>query len=204
MRAIHTFGFFGGVLRKRGATDDDIAQAFRDYPPMEHPIVRTHPETGRKALFLHPDFIRGIVGMTPGRSKALLKHLYAQAATPEYQCRFQWRMKFDCVLGQPFHTALRRVRLLARSSSDGARLHHRRHAVLICRAEAAHAARGDHVVSSTTLTGVTLNSSDVRRHAAVYAAITGQTPNIDGATWGSRWATRRSTWTTRTIRRAGR
>ena len=92
MRAIHTFGFFGGVLRKRGATDDDIAQAFRDYPPMEHPIVRTHPETGRKALFLHPDFIRGIVGMTPGRSKALLKHLYAQAATPEYQCRFPWRM----------------------------------------------------------------------------------------------------------------
>ncbi len=88
--ALHALGHYERVLRKRGAREDEIAEAYRKYPPVEHPLVRTHPETGRKALFLSPGFLQHIVGMEPADSKDLLKHLYAQARIPEYQCRFRW------------------------------------------------------------------------------------------------------------------
>ena len=54
---------------------------------IEHPVVRTHPETGRKCLYVNTGFTLHIVGMEKSESDALLKHLYAQAAIPEYQCR---------------------------------------------------------------------------------------------------------------------
>ena len=59
-------------------------------PEMPQPVVRTHPETGRRALYVNAAFTIEIVGMEAARSKKLLKHLYAQAAIPEYQCRFRW------------------------------------------------------------------------------------------------------------------
>jgi taurine dioxygenase len=52
--------------------------------------VRTHPETGRKAIYVNAAFTVEILGLDKARSDALLKHLYAQAAIPEYQCRFRW------------------------------------------------------------------------------------------------------------------
>jgi len=58
---------------------------------MEHPVVRTHPETGRKAIYVNVAFTQHIVGMDRAESDVLLKHLYAQAAIPEYQCRFRWQ-----------------------------------------------------------------------------------------------------------------
>ena len=58
---------------------------------MEHPVVRTHPETGRKAIYVNVAFTQHIVGMDKAESDVLLKHLYAQAAIPEYQCRFRWQ-----------------------------------------------------------------------------------------------------------------
>ena len=60
------------------------------YPMVEHPVVRTHPETGRKAIYVNAAFTQHIVGMEKADSDALLAHLYAQAAIPEYQCRFRW------------------------------------------------------------------------------------------------------------------
>ena len=89
--ALHALGFYERMLRKKGATDDDVAQTYEKFPRPEHPLVRTHPETGRKALYLHPDFLQHIVDMEPGESKALLEILYAQSRIPEYQCRFKWR-----------------------------------------------------------------------------------------------------------------
>ena len=60
------------------------------YPPMEHPVVRTHPESGERALYVNTGFTSHIKGLSRKESDWLLSHLYAQAATPEYQCRFRW------------------------------------------------------------------------------------------------------------------
>ena len=61
-----------------------------DFPAVQHPVVRTHPETGRKTLYVNAAFTQHIVGLDPGDSDELLSYLYAQAAYPEYQCRFRW------------------------------------------------------------------------------------------------------------------
>jgi alpha-ketoglutarate-dependent taurine dioxygenase len=60
------------------------------YPPVEHPVVRTHPETGRRALYVNRFFVSHLVGLDPAESTALIDTLSHQADTIEYQCRFQW------------------------------------------------------------------------------------------------------------------
>jgi taurine dioxygenase len=88
--AVHDFAHFRKAMRKRGLTEEQIEAFNKAYPMVEHPVVRTHPETGRKAIYVNAAFTQHIVGMEADESAALLKHLYAQAAVPEYQCRFRW------------------------------------------------------------------------------------------------------------------
>jgi taurine dioxygenase len=72
--------------------DEATREALRvDFPEVEHPIVRTHPETGRKTLYVNRAFTKHVVGMDPVEGEALLEFLYAQAAFPEYQCRLRWQ-----------------------------------------------------------------------------------------------------------------
>ncbi len=56
-----------------------------------HPVVRTHPETGRKALFVCRAYTKRLEGMTVEESAPLLQYLYRHAARPEFTCRFRWR-----------------------------------------------------------------------------------------------------------------
>ena len=58
---------------------------------VEHPIVRTHPETGRKSLYLNPIRIEGIVGMPEGDALGLLDDLLAHATQEKYQYRHRWQ-----------------------------------------------------------------------------------------------------------------
>jgi alpha-ketoglutarate-dependent taurine dioxygenase len=58
-----------------------------------HPLVRVHPETGEKLLFLNPGTISHIVGLKEPESKALLDLLFYEATRPEYQVRFHWKPK---------------------------------------------------------------------------------------------------------------
>jgi taurine dioxygenase len=60
------------------------------YPPVEHPVVRTHPVTKRKTLFVNAQWTREIVGLDREVGDALLVYLCAQATVPEFQCRIQW------------------------------------------------------------------------------------------------------------------
>ena len=62
-----------------------------DFPAVEHPVVRTHPETGRKTIYVNRAFTQHIVGLDAGESEELLELLYIQASFPEYQCRFKWQ-----------------------------------------------------------------------------------------------------------------
>ncbi len=63
----------------------------RDNPPTEHPLVRVHPVTGRKHLYLSESFTTHIVGIEAEESQRVLDFLFRHVAKPEYQCRFAWR-----------------------------------------------------------------------------------------------------------------
>ena len=63
----------------------------RQVPAVEHPVVRKHPVTGRKHLFVNRLFTQKILGLSRERSDALLARLCAQVDLPELQCRFAWR-----------------------------------------------------------------------------------------------------------------
>ena len=60
------------------------------YDEVEHPVVRTHPETGRRSLYVNAMFTQRILGLASHESDALLAMLYAHIARPEFSCRLRW------------------------------------------------------------------------------------------------------------------
>ncbi len=86
-RAVHDF--VPGFAR---FTPEERLIAFQDrFPPVEHPVVRTHPATGRRMLFVNTSFTTRIVGWDQEESDRMLRLLFQQAHVPEYQVRFSWR-----------------------------------------------------------------------------------------------------------------
>ena len=72
--------------RRLGHDDSD-----RVYPRAEHPVVRTHPCTGRKGIFVNSVFTTELCGVPKDEGDAILAFLYAHIAKPQFQCRFRWR-----------------------------------------------------------------------------------------------------------------
>lgn len=87
LTAVHDFyPAFGQTM-----PPERLASMRAQFPPVAHPVVRTHPETGHKLLYVNASFTTRIVGMSMEESHALLDFLVTRAAAPEHQCRFRWR-----------------------------------------------------------------------------------------------------------------
>jgi taurine dioxygenase len=91
LQATHNWDNFRRNLIKSGTPDDVIAAMDAGFPPPVHPVVRTHPVSGRKSLYVNGIFTKEIVGMDQAESDALLQRLFHQAAVPEVQVRLRWR-----------------------------------------------------------------------------------------------------------------
>jgi taurine dioxygenase len=76
--------------REDRIASDGRAEAKKDYLS-EHPAVRTHPETGRKALYVNVAHTVRFQGMTEEESAPILQFLYQHQVKPEFTCRFSWR-----------------------------------------------------------------------------------------------------------------
>jgi taurine dioxygenase len=93
LRAVHSSrhifgpgaGYHGNDLKDRLANPELATQ------DAVHPVVIRHPESGRKTLYVNPNFTVGIEGWTVEESRALLGYLYQHAVRPEFTCRFRWR-----------------------------------------------------------------------------------------------------------------
>jgi taurine dioxygenase len=62
----------------------------RSYPKAVHPVVRTHPVSGRKSIFVNEMFTTRIVGLSREESDAVLSYLFRHVQRTEFQCRFRW------------------------------------------------------------------------------------------------------------------
>ncbi|MRT26453.1 taurine dioxygenase [Enterobacteriaceae bacterium RIT697] len=66
-------------------------QAVAKNPPVQHPVIRTHPVSGRKALFVNEGFTTRLLGLSEKESDALLNFLFWHNAKPEFQVRWRWQ-----------------------------------------------------------------------------------------------------------------
>jgi taurine dioxygenase len=80
------------ILQSYGyrVSDEKKEQLRRDYPTQAHPIVRTHPETGERHLFVNHVFTTRILGLPEEEGRALLAYLIERVKAPEYQVRLRW------------------------------------------------------------------------------------------------------------------
>ncbi|GJI88866.1 TauD/TfdA dioxygenase family protein [Duganella hordei] len=91
LRAEHSYLAQYEELRRRNPYRPPLTQAQIDeVRPVLHPVVRTHPETGRRALFVSEHFTTRIIGIPEGESRALLDELFAHSVKPEHIYRHRW------------------------------------------------------------------------------------------------------------------
>ena len=80
------------VFEYRRTLGDEVADRIEEnFPGAEHPVVATHPRTGRKMLWVNPGYTRHIVGLEPKESDALLSFLYTHINSPSFHVRHRWQ-----------------------------------------------------------------------------------------------------------------
>ena len=93
LRAIHDYShaydtYFAHLKERPPLTAEQRAKT----PPVEQPVIRTHPVTGRKTLYVNPGFTTGFVGMPREESAPILEFLFRHATRPEFVYRHKWRV----------------------------------------------------------------------------------------------------------------
>ncbi len=88
LRAEH---YYGANITSSSPTASAYLQRFAERPLIaHHPVVRVHPETGERALFVNPVFTGRILDVSPVESRWILGHLFTQLSRPQYTVRFHW------------------------------------------------------------------------------------------------------------------
>jgi alpha-ketoglutarate-dependent sulfate ester dioxygenase len=87
--AVHFDPWFAAEVEANGGFEWDGVRQPKLLPAI-HPVVRTHPENGRKGLFVNSHFTQTLLGVSEIESKFLLEMLYRHCEKPEYACRFHW------------------------------------------------------------------------------------------------------------------
>lgn len=86
----HVFG--ASIRDSEAARTGRLSNAEAAIQDARHPVVITHPLSGRRGLYVNPVFTTHIEGLTPDESEALLKMLYTHCQQPEFQCRVRWQV----------------------------------------------------------------------------------------------------------------
>ena len=90
MRAVHDITKPMRKAIQFGHTNLDLALMQERLPPVEHPVVLVHPETGRKALFVNRNSTTHLVGLNERENELLLPFLFDHVRSPEFQVRYHW------------------------------------------------------------------------------------------------------------------
>jgi taurine dioxygenase len=93
LKGIHDYShaydtYFAHLKERPPLTPEQRAKT----PPVEQPMIRTHPVTGRKALYVNPGFTKGIAGMPKEESQPILEMLFAHSTRPEFVYRHKWKV----------------------------------------------------------------------------------------------------------------
>ncbi|HEX6296236.1 MAG TPA: TauD/TfdA family dioxygenase [Burkholderiales bacterium] len=93
LKAIHDYShaydtYFAHLKERPPLTPEQRAKT----PPVEQPMIRTHPASGRQALYVNPGFTKGIVGMPKEESQPILEMLFAHSTRPEFIYRHKWKV----------------------------------------------------------------------------------------------------------------
>jgi taurine dioxygenase len=93
LEAVHDFtrSFPPDLQVSRNAGETRYETARREHPPVTHPVVRTHPETGKRGLFVNDGFTTHIEGLSRSESTAILKLLHEHIQQPQFVVRWRWK-----------------------------------------------------------------------------------------------------------------
>ena len=91
LEAVHDFRNFRRLFTRSEADQERLRRMEELYPNPTHPVVRTHPVSGKKAIYVNPQFTLYIKGMNEDESRSLLQLLFEQTKVPEYQFRLRWK-----------------------------------------------------------------------------------------------------------------
>lgn len=89
---LRTVNLFQGSASKKKSARYSVSPRAIDDNPVIHPLIRTHPENGTKAIYMHQGKVENFVGMTPEDSQALIEELLEAAIKPEFIYRHEWRL----------------------------------------------------------------------------------------------------------------
>jgi taurine dioxygenase len=90
LSGVHDISLTLARVIERGLVDANLAELQEKWPPVRHPVVCTHPVTGRRALYVNSNWTTRIHGLTEEESDDLLRLLFNHVGSPQFQCRFRW------------------------------------------------------------------------------------------------------------------